>query len=193
MARFVIGTTRWFAVVVIVSPTVLAVADESCPTPSETPSAAVETTEAASPAEAAQLEPPVDEAEAAPVDVHSLPRFKHASYPDAWTAAQESNRPILVYVTMPQCPHCNKMIDQTYSQSEVDEMVKGSFETMQAGRYTDATLVSKLHVRWFPTTVLVGPNNKVIDVIEGYVDANTFKRRLQLGIASAKSTTQTLK
>jgi hypothetical protein len=119
-------------------------------------------------------------------DIKKLPRFKHASYPAAWTAAQESNRPILVYVGMPQCPHCTLMLDKTYEQPEVDELVKGSFETLQAGRYTHATLVSKLNVRWYPTTVLVGPNNKVLDMIEGYVDANTFKRRLQLGIASAQ-------
>ncbi len=121
------------------------------------------------------------------VEKKSQSLFKHASYPAAWTAAQESNKPILVYVTMPQCSHCTKMIKQTYEQPDVDEMVKGSFETLEAGRYTDATLVSKLHVRWYPTTVLVGSNNKVLDVIEGYVDAKTFKRRLQLGIASAHS------
>jgi thioredoxin-like negative regulator of GroEL len=126
------------------------------------------------------------------VDVKDLPRFKHTSYPAAWTAAQESNRPILVYVSMPQCPHCTMMLEKTYEQREVDELVKGSFETVQAGRDTHAALVSKLHVRWYPTTVLVGPNNKILDMIEGYVDANTFKRRLQLGIASAHATdTQT--
>jgi hypothetical protein len=125
------------------------------------------------------------------VDVKDLPRFKHASYPAAWTAAQESNRPILVYVSMPQCPHCTMMLDKTYTQPEVDELVKGSFETVEAGRYTHATLISKLHVRWYPTTVLVGPNNKVLDMIEGYVDANTFKRRLQLGIASSHAAADT--
>ena len=126
------------------------------------------------------------------VEIEKLPRFRHASYPAAWTAAQESNRPILVYVTMPQCPHCTLMLSKTYDQKEIDQLVKGSFETVQAGRYTHATLVSKLQVRWYPTTVLVGPNNKVLDMIEGYVDANTFKRRLQLGIASAHSSpTQT--
>lgn len=125
-------------------------------------------------------------------DLRDMPRFKHASYPAAWTAAQESNRPILVYVSMPQCPHCTMMLDKTYQQPEIDELVKGSFETLQAGRYTHATLISKLHVRWYPTTVIVGPNNKVLDMIEGYVDANTFKRRLQMGIASAHATdTQT--
>ena len=79
------------------------------------------------------------------------------------------------------------MLDKTYEQAEVDELVKGSFETLQAGRYTHATLISKLHVRWYPTTVLVGPNNKVLDMIEGYVDANTFKRRLQIGYRLGQS------
>lgn len=130
---------------------------------------------------------PQQEVPVAQVPLKDQPLFKHASYPAAWTASQESNRPILVYVTMPQCPHCSKMIDSTYGCKEVDEMVKGSFETVQASRYTHATLISKLHVRWYPTTVLVGPNNKVLDIIEGYVDANTFKRRLQVGIASASS------
>jgi thioredoxin-related protein len=124
-------------------------------------------------------------------DAKNAPLFKHASYPAAWTAAQESNRPILVYVSMPACPHCTKMLDQTYESDGVNEIVKGSFETLQVSRYTHATLISKLHVRWYPSTVLVGSNNKVLDMIEGYVDANTFKQRLQLGIASANSDTQT--
>ncbi|TWU25954.1 thioredoxin family protein [Bythopirellula polymerisocia] len=122
---------------------------------------------------------------------HAKPLFKHHSYPDAWTAAQESNKPILVYVTMPQCPHCTKMLDGTYGCAEVSEMVTGSFETLEASRYTHALLVEKLHIKWYPSTVLVGSNNKVLDMIEGYVDSETFKRRLQLGIASANNSTQT--
>ena len=53
----------------------------------------------------------------------SKPLFKYDSYPAAWTAAQESNKPILVYVTMPQCPHCTKMLDTTYGSAEVTAMV----------------------------------------------------------------------
>lgn len=186
MERTMTRTTRWFAIVTLLGPVAICCA--------ESPTTSVE---APAPAEAQMVEVAdtvaTDEAIPAVVDIKDLPRFKHESYPAAWTAAQESNRPILVYVGMPQCPHCTKMLDETYEQAEVDELVKGSFETLQAGRYTHATLVSKLHVRWYPTTVLVSSNNKVLDMIEGYVDANTFKRRLQLGIASAKgsSTTQT--
>ncbi len=117
--------------------------------------------------------------------------FRHTSYPDAWTAAQQSNRPILLYVTMPGCPHCDKMMDETYRLPNVEEMVSESFETVYVSRRTHAKLVKSLKVKWYPTTVLVGTNNKVVDVIEGFVDAKVFQRRLKVGLASADSPTQT--
>jgi Thioredoxin-like domain len=174
-------TTRWLATAALLSPAAFCCA--------ESPASAVEVS---SPV-ATVGEPAIAEQTAAPavVDLKNAPLFKHASYPAAWTAAQESNRPILVYVSMPACPHCTKMLEQTYGSNGVNEIVKGSFETIQVSRYSHAALISKLHVRWYPTTVLVGSNNKVLDMIEGYVDANTFKQRLQLGIASASSDTQT--
>lgn len=177
MDRSVTRTTRWFAYAALFCPAAACRADSPTP-PSVAAPVAVQVAEVSAPA------PLV-------VAAQDAPRFKHDSYPTAWTAAQESNRPILVYVSMPQCPHCSKMLEETYGQSDVDEIVKGSFETLQASRYTHAALISKLHVRWYPTTVLVGSNNKVLDMIEGYVDANTFKRRLQMGIASANTATQT--
>ncbi len=117
--------------------------------------------------------------------------FRHSSYPAALSASQKSNRPILIYVGMPRCPHCVKMLNKTYERSAVGNLVSGSFESVYVGRYTHAKLVERLKVRWYPTTVLVGPNNRVLDMIEGYVDASEFKQRLQTGIAAARTTTQT--
>jgi hypothetical protein len=176
MERSGLRTARWITLTAAFSPAAICWAIE----PSETETAAPVVQEVA-------VVEPVQEVAVAEVPFKDMPLFKHETYPAAWTASQQSNRPILVYVTMPQCPHCTKMVDGTYGCKDVEELVKGSFETVQAGRYTHATLISKLHVRWYPTTVLVGSNNKVLDIIEGYVDANTFKRRLQLGIASANS------
>jgi hypothetical protein len=176
MNRLAQQTTRWITFTVAFSSAAICCAIEPAEVEAEAPVVQ----------EVATIEP-AQEVVIAEVPLKDQPLFKHASYPAAWTASQDSNRPILVYVTMPQCPHCTKMVDGTYGCKEVEELVKGSFETVQASRYTHATLISKLHVRWYPTTVLVGPNNKVLDMIEGYVDANTFKRRLQVGIASANS------
>ncbi len=115
----------------------------------------------------------------------NAPLFRHSSYPAAWTAAQQSNRPILVYVGMPHCPYCVKMMEKTYRLPAVEKLVSSSFETVHAGRFTHAELVRKLNVKWYPTTILVGPNNQVLDMIEGYVEAKAFQRRLQTGLASS--------
>lgn len=117
--------------------------------------------------------------------------FRHSTYPAAWTASQKTNRPILVFVSMPQCPHCVKMMEKTYGRPEVGSLVASSFETIYADRSTHAKLVEKLNVKWYPTTILVGPNNKVLDVIEGYVEPNIFKSRLQTGLAAVVPQTQT--
>jgi len=118
----------------------------------------------------------------------NAPLFRHSTYPAAWSAAQKSNRPILVYVSMPNCPYCVKMMKKTYGRPEVGNFVASSFETVYAGRYTHAKLVHSLNVKLFPSTIIVGPNNKVLDVIKGYVDSRTFQRRLQTGLAAASST-----
>ena len=80
--------------------------------------------------------------------------FKHATYQGAWRAAQKSNRPILVYVSMPNCHFCEKMKDQVYKLPQVKNLVSGSFETILVDRYAHAKLVEKLQVKWYPTTVL---------------------------------------
>lgn len=117
--------------------------------------------------------------------------FGHKSYPEAWSASQESNRPILLYVSMAGCHHCDKMMAESYRQPEMEQMLVQSFETLYVTRSKHPKLVQKLKVKWYPTTVLVGPNNKIMDVIEGYVDTQTLERRLQTSLASSKSSSQT--
>ena len=145
---------------------------------------------------AAATSTPDEAPPAAAVKVKSAPLrhgvFRHTSYPAAWTAAQESGRPILVYVTSQSCPHCTRMLGETYRQATLRTFVNGSFETVFVDRTEQPELAQKLHVRLFPTTLVVGANNKVIDVIEGYVDAAAFSRRLQTSLAAnAAEETQT--
>lgn len=117
--------------------------------------------------------------------------FRFESYPAAWTAAQETNRPILVYACSPSCPNCVRMLSETYKSQGVSQFVSDSFETVLVDSYEQPAMVQKLHLRWFPTTIVVSPNNQVIDVIEGFVDPATFQRRLQTTLASQNAKTQT--
>ncbi len=116
--------------------------------------------------------------------------FRHTSYPVAWTAAQKSNRPMLLFVTMPGCPYCVKMINNTYKNREVRTLVSESFESVYVDRYAQAKLVAKLKIKLYPTTILVSTNNQVLDVIEGYVGSQTFRHRLKTDLATLHSSTQ---
>lgn len=119
------------------------------------------------------------------------PLFRHATYPAAWSASQKSNRPILLYVSTNGCPHCDKMMAESYHKPEMKQMISESFEPVYVTRKAHPKLVKSLKVRWYPTTVLVGPNNKIMDVIEGYVDSKIFRRRLQTGLSTAKTPVKT--
>ncbi|MCA9259869.1 MAG: thioredoxin fold domain-containing protein [Planctomycetales bacterium] len=114
--------------------------------------------------------------------------FRWTSYPAAWTAAQKTNRPILVYVSSAHCPYCVRMLSETYQSPRVKDTVVSSFETVYVDRQSQPELVAALGVRLFPTTVLVAPNNKVVDLMEGYVAADAFGRRLQTNLAAVSAT-----
>lgn len=82
------------------------------------------------------------------------------------------------------------MLGETYRQPAVADWVNESFETVYVDRYEQPEMVGKLHLRRFPTTIVVSPDNKVIDVIEGYVDGSAFQARLQNSLAAQQTATQ---
>ena len=166
-----------FGVVVLTS---AARADETTATPNPPDSAAH-----------AASEPAPDAARATPPRPLRHGVFRFNTYPAAWTAAQKTNRPILVYACSPSCPNCTRMLGETYKQQRVSQFVSDSFETCFVESDEQPDMVSKLHIRWFPTTIIVSPDNQVIDVIEGYVDASTLQRRLQTSLAAQQAETQT--
>ncbi len=110
--------------------------------------------------------------------------FRFSSYPAAWTSAKKTGRPILIFACSPNCPHCVRMIDETYQSPKIKRLVNESFETVYVDRAEQPETTAKLRIRFFPTTIIVGPNNQVLDVIEGYVDSKTLAARLQTSMAA---------
>ena len=109
--------------------------------------------------------------------------FKFSSYPAAWTSAQETNRPILLFATSTNCPHCVRMVGETFKAPQVNGFINDSFETVYVSRNEHPELAAKLKIRMFPTTIVVGPNNVVLDVMEGYIEPKAFAQRLQASMA----------
>jgi thioredoxin-like negative regulator of GroEL len=85
---------------------------------------------------------------------------------------------MLVYVTMDGCRHCHQMLTTTYQDQTVANEIRAQFVPTVINGSQQHDLVRRFGVRIFPTTFLVGPDNRVIDRIEGYVAADEMRRRL---------------
>lgn len=83
------------------------------------------------------------------------------------------------------------MIAETYQAPHISPLVAESFEPVYVDRAVQPELVAKLKVKWFPTTIVVGANNKVLDVLEGYVEPMAFSNRIKTGLASSATEVQT--
>ena len=171
--------TRWMAPVVV-----LAAANFSSGVRGEQPDArSADSSAALTPVTTAETHP----APAAPVRLrHGV--FKYSSYPVAWTSAQTTNKPILVFATSTYCPHCVRMVGETFQAPQVTRFVNDSFETVYVSRSEQPDMATKLKIRFFPTTIVVGPNNQVLDVIEGYIEPKAFAQRLQASVAAHQAT-----
>ena len=81
------------------------------------------------------------------------------------------------------------MLDETFGQEDIQQMVSESFESVAVDRTRDAKLVEKLKVKWFPTTILVGVNHKVIAKVEGFIEPGRFRQQIKTNLAKAGGNT----
>lgn len=103
----------------------------------------------------------------------------HSNANVAWQAAKTNRKPLLLFITMRGCSYCEKMNKNTYSNPQVIGDLRQSFVavSVEVSRYP--TLVEKLNVDSFPTTVILSPQGRVLDLIDGYVGPQELRQRLQ--------------
>ncbi len=103
----------------------------------------------------------------------------HRDWNSASKASQAEGRPILLFVTMENCFHCDRMCQNTYGNKQVLQDLRRSYvlASIDSDRYPN--LVRRLNVRLFPTTLIIGPDNKVIDSMRGYVGPEQLRSRLK--------------
>lgn len=111
---------------------------------------------------------------------HTAPAgvFDHKSVEEAWKVAIEKKKPLLVMFTSNNCTFCRKMIADTYSNQNVKEMLRGRTESVMAHSDHYASLIKKLGIRGYPSSLLISPEGEVLDFMEGYVDADEFAKRV---------------
>ena len=93
-------------------------------------------------------------------------------------SAQETNKPILVFVTADWCHYCQKMKRQTWSNQTVAATVNKDFVPVLIDGDRQRAEVSRLQVRGFPTTFVFAPDGKVLGKRTGYMSPAETKRWL---------------
>jgi len=97
---------------------------------------------------------------------------------EAWQSARTSKKPLLIYVSLESCGHCRRMERETLVDPGVASRVGQAFVAARIDGEKDASLVKRLGVRIYPTTVIISPDNKVLDAVAGYIDADGLRARL---------------
>jgi thioredoxin-related protein len=104
--------------------------------------------------------------------------FRHESVAKAWETARDQRRPLVVMFTSDRCPHCERMLAETYAHPEIGAFLAAHAETALAHAKDNRELAARLGIRGYPTTIVVSPEGQIVDAVEGFVDAAEFGKRI---------------
>lgn len=96
---------------------------------------------------------------------------------EAWHQAQANRRPLLLYVSMPGCTYCRKMERDTLSHPAIAQQIGDSFVAARFDGRANANFARRLGVTAFPTTVIIAPENRMLDSIRGYASPEQLQAR----------------
>ncbi|MBI3838735.1 MAG: thioredoxin family protein [Planctomycetia bacterium] len=97
----------------------------------------------------------------------------------AWQTAQMTNRPLLVFVTSSSCPYCRKMESNTLASPAIARRIRSSYVPVVVNAEESGAIAAQLQVRSVPTTIVISPDARMADRLEGYVPASKLQARLE--------------
>ena len=97
----------------------------------------------------------------------------------ARTESQQSNRPLMLFVTSSNCPYCVKMQNDTFRNPAVVAELNANFVPVKIDRGTHPALERKLAVRLYPTIVIIDDADVEIRRVTGFTAPASFVGMLQ--------------
>ena len=91
----------------------------------------------------------------------------------ARAAAAASGRPLLIQFTSAGCPYCRRMEREVLSDRDVRQLL-ASFELVQVNGWARQDLAGRYGVQGTPAFVVVGPQDRFVGKVEGYLPADVF-------------------
>lgn len=107
----------------------------------------------------------------------------------AWTSAREKQRPLLLFVTMDGCVHCQRMKLTTLRDKGVQHDLEKEFVPVTLNAKDKPELVKRLRLRLFPTVVVIQPNGTVMESITGYQSPKQLREKLSATLRQASRET----
>ncbi len=104
--------------------------------------------------------------------------FSQTSIETVWKRAVDQRKPMLVMFTSDNCMYCKKMLSETYGHPAIKRMLQSKTQTVLAHQDDYESLVKRLGIRGYPSSVLVSPSGEVLDFIEGYIEPKEFAQRV---------------
>ncbi len=104
--------------------------------------------------------------------------FTQTSIEKVWQTATQKQQPMLVMFTSDNCRFCKKMLAETYGHPGIQQMLTGRTQTVLAHSDDYKSLIKRLGIRGYPTTVLISPKGDVLDLMQGYLPPKEFAQRV---------------
>ena len=100
-----------------------------------------------------------------------------------------ANRPMLLFVTAPGCEYCVLMQKETFTNEKVIGAVNKTFTALEMDAKKHGNIAKSLKVKVYPTTCVIHPSGRVVDIMPGFQGPAGFLKRLT--VAKEKLNTET--
>ena len=93
--------------------------------------------------------------------------------------AEAKDRPLLIYFYADYSVYCQNMFKKTFQDAKLVRTIKKHFVALKMDGEKDGKLAGMLRIASYPTTIVAGPDGKILDTFSGYMDAPAFLEKLQ--------------
>jgi thioredoxin-related protein len=116
--------------------------------------------------------------------------FQHQTVELAWRTAAQRKRPLVIMFKSDRCPHCDRMLAETYAHPQIRQYLYDNAETALAHSRDYADLVKRLGIRGYPTTLVISAEGQIVDSVEGFLEPAEFARRIARSIGPRTASAQ---
>jgi len=106
---------------------------------------------------------------------------------------QQKQRPMLLLLTMPGCVYCDRMKVATFKHIGIIEQVNKKYVAVQLNGREHPQIAKGLNLYVYPTTAIVDPTGKVLEVLHGFQPAAAVAKRMAVAHAKLNNTKVAIK